>query len=609
MSAIPTETGDLPTLHPAHFACANNGCKRAKDGDPSANKAVMACTRCGLVAYCCKECKEHDAKEHKKDCESEVLKMTWKPIWIRQRRQPTFVSEDDSPTILGTFKYLWGNVPAIDIVKLRENEGVDFKGDLCLLFPASGDLRNVMVSIGRLPQTYKNEVSAVLNDKEFDVVARNVILLLIFTTVQDADTAADCALHVFYSAFLNRSHMEILATMVRPLIREVCDKAAGKDQEALLAKTWTLRDGLSLRVVLSRRQWLGLLTMTEATKKLKLAKAKAIRDKIVNACEDHRDRHMLCQLPHIRMGSLRFYQDGMLLPFGASRAEFTIPNPTLFHGKDVWPMMDSADPFAGWSLPSVLDSQKGPARQDAYGALYEYVFDRGREFHGQLASRNVSFELYCTDARLLKSLIPNKKFDRIETSNICDAGHMGIESTLDTLGPMLKDSHVNEKATIVTLFVNAVPEMAASLHPALEIQEAHELCEKVAPYLEKPTLANPRASIMSMASMADAMASMEDAITAFTVRSIVARNMARDMDMFFAAYMKRLRFDNVGITRGVEMKEKNTIVEKWPMRFGFNGPTSKGKKDLALALSAHHVGHERYVEWKAIRMPVVEESL
>ncbi|KAL8320374.1 hypothetical protein RB597_006899 [Gaeumannomyces tritici] len=144
MSAIPIETGGLPTLHPAHFACANKGCKRAKDGDPSTSKAVMACTRCSPVA-------EHDAKEHKKDCESELLKVTWKPIWTRERRQPTFVSEDDNPTMVGTFKYLWGNVPAIDIVKLRENEGVDFKGDLCLLFPTSGNLRNVMVSIGRLP--------------------------------------------------------------------------------------------------------------------------------------------------------------------------------------------------------------------------------------------------------------------------------------------------------------------------------------------------------------------------------------------------------------------------------------------------------------------------
>lgn len=34
----------------------------------------------------------------------------------------------------GTIKYLWGNIPAVDVVKLEENEGKDFAQPLSLLF-------------------------------------------------------------------------------------------------------------------------------------------------------------------------------------------------------------------------------------------------------------------------------------------------------------------------------------------------------------------------------------------------------------------------------------------------------------------------------------------
>jgi hypothetical protein len=37
-------------------------------------------------------------------------------------------------TIFGAKKYLWGNVPAYDVVKLASNEGNAYSGDLRLLF-------------------------------------------------------------------------------------------------------------------------------------------------------------------------------------------------------------------------------------------------------------------------------------------------------------------------------------------------------------------------------------------------------------------------------------------------------------------------------------------
>lgn len=187
------------------------------------------------------------------------------------------------------------------------------------------------MSISQLPGEYKHAVTAVLNDKAPDVVARNAIFLLIFATVEDKDVAAECVLHIFYSAFVTKSHMEILTNKVQPLVREVCDKTSGKNPDTRLAKTWTFgaQGTTKIRLVITRCQWLALLAMLQAPKDLGLARAKTIRDRVANAPErvDYRERHMFCQLPNLRMGFHKFRADGILLPFGASRADFVIPNP------------------------------------------------------------------------------------------------------------------------------------------------------------------------------------------------------------------------------------------------------------------------------------------
>jgi hypothetical protein len=43
----------------------------------------------------------------------------------------------------GAEKYLWGNVPALDVLKLAENEGAEYAEDISLLF--AGELSNEML--------------------------------------------------------------------------------------------------------------------------------------------------------------------------------------------------------------------------------------------------------------------------------------------------------------------------------------------------------------------------------------------------------------------------------------------------------------------------------
>ena len=63
------------------------------------------------------------------------MKATWKPSWNMERRTPTFVI-DGGPqqTAYGKQKYLWGNVPALDVVNHLQNEKDNLPQNLRILF-------------------------------------------------------------------------------------------------------------------------------------------------------------------------------------------------------------------------------------------------------------------------------------------------------------------------------------------------------------------------------------------------------------------------------------------------------------------------------------------
>lgn len=58
-------------------------------------------------------------------------------------------------------------------------------------------------------------------------------------------------------------------------------------------------------------------------------------------------------------------------------------------------------------------------------------------------------------------------------------------------------------------------------------------------------------------------------------------------------------FADAASSAGVEMKERHTIIQPWPLRVnGSSHPTREDKEDFKLLLGSAHIGHERYVEWK-----------
>ena len=87
--------------------------------------------------YCSRKCQLEHWQWHKVDCKSPLKKTDWKPSWEVEKRKPTFLSGIEPMTSQlshGQRKYLWGNVPAFDILNLENNEGVGHPDDVRLLF-------------------------------------------------------------------------------------------------------------------------------------------------------------------------------------------------------------------------------------------------------------------------------------------------------------------------------------------------------------------------------------------------------------------------------------------------------------------------------------------
>jgi hypothetical protein len=91
--------------------------------------------------YCSKACQGAHWPIHKNDCKSPLMKTTWRPQYDIEKRTPAFIDQNNTPESsstpserYGMMKYLWGNVPAIDVVKYSKNEGLNIPEELHFLF-------------------------------------------------------------------------------------------------------------------------------------------------------------------------------------------------------------------------------------------------------------------------------------------------------------------------------------------------------------------------------------------------------------------------------------------------------------------------------------------
>lgn len=81
--------------------------------------------------YCSKRCQTAHWPIYRKDYQSPIIKGTWKPRWVAKNRPPTFMGLRIPDHVkFGAIKYLWGNVPAINMIQLGQNKGIDFQNPI-----------------------------------------------------------------------------------------------------------------------------------------------------------------------------------------------------------------------------------------------------------------------------------------------------------------------------------------------------------------------------------------------------------------------------------------------------------------------------------------------
>ncbi|KAK5687370.1 hypothetical protein LTS10_001508 [Elasticomyces elasticus] len=482
------------------------------------------------------------------------------------------MSKDYKGGIFGGLKYFWGNMPAIDILQLRANEGETYSQPVELLFAASGDLRNVIKTINSIPATYNQHVSVAINDQDFDIVARNLLLLLAASVIPDKGFAVDWMLHMWYSSMLRPQDIDILSTW-RSLIENALRGITANEKAELRGKIWEVpfAFGVStIRVGLTKEKWTSLLSYLKAPAGMTKDDARRLRIAVTLAREDTNDRISICQRPAHRLCKQRYREDGILLPFGESRDDFTSGS---------WPMNDSGDPLGGWDWAEVLAADGGLATNDIYGKLYTHVKDVLGKFWDTLRSRTIDFKLINVDALTIGQYFPQNKFARIETSNIADDGYLGATQTLLYVTSLLKSPAENPHATVLLLFMNAVEDT---------ISEEEQL--KIMPAEVKRVLKFMPLDMQDSA--ATARYGKENVL-----RSYAAINV-RDGTKYFEQYTRARNFTKTAEVLKMSPKIQHTIVEKWPLKLKLLPHQQGAKEEFMTLLQSPHQGIERYMEWQ-----------
>ncbi|RSL68411.1 hypothetical protein CEP54_002902 [Fusarium duplospermum] len=265
-----------------------------------------------------------------------------------------------------------------------------------------------------------------------------------------------------------------------------------------------------------------------------------------------------------------------MLPFGASRKPFDTPNPTLFNAPH-WPYTGDFQPIYGWDLGEVTKVSSGIASLDHFGKLFYYLQELFVKFCRDLRSRSIFFRLYHQDIQCLAGNLEARFFARIELSNLSEQPHMISRLLSRCLIPLLQGRTTNICATLIMLFTRAVwAEMNIRRGiPAME-QCAPTMMPLIPHVVMPPDNQDPK-----------------------VFKILEAMGLITDLDYLFDKYMDANQGHHMN-SDIMAVKEKHTIVKKWPWRPKLIPGQHSSLEELAIMLSSTCLSLARYVEYKSL---------
>ncbi|OTB18057.1 hypothetical protein K445DRAFT_365061 [Daldinia sp. EC12] len=206
-----------------------------------------------------------------------------------------------------------------------------------------GDLRNVIKTVTCIPQCYKGKVRIVINDKDFDAIARAFIILTYILCHDNTDQVAENTIHLWYSAFIPDSLDDWIRGTLYPRVlhearvfqakygvtpnvieRLFVDKRVGNCMKPVYRELPNTPGILFLTLAYS--DWPNLASYLQ--RELPLDEAISARNAVV-ACEsrrDSRERYLFRQPPAERQVHVNFMESGILAPFSRPLYCYTKPN-------------------------------------------------------------------------------------------------------------------------------------------------------------------------------------------------------------------------------------------------------------------------------------------
>ncbi|KAF9073118.1 hypothetical protein BDP27DRAFT_1216379, partial [Rhodocollybia butyracea] len=422
--------------------------------------------------YCSKECQVSHWSLHKKDCRHEYMKSDWQPDWVRKNRSPA-ISDTSHPTRLilsGSRKpeYIWGNTPAVDCLQLSHNEGVleSLTRDFNVCFAASGDIRNMVMTVNNLPENYQGRCNILLNDHSPIITTRNILILYaLLHRGPTIESAAELALHLMYSARLraaDSSELRARAQVVYGDMFPCQDDSHDNSEGPMILKTLKIRGkGKLYATQVTAHLYKEPLRMLKATHSLKDTQ-NALHSAMLNPKRiDYLERYFCGLKPAHRLSDFRFREKGVLFPFSVDVTEFQEPNPLMFSPDGEWLTRDDANPLFSWNINDVLHFGKehGLDPADTFGCLFFYVKGQFMEFARRVERFNINIHVSQLEASvaahalsrgMLNPIGKESKFDRVETSNVVD--YIKIPRLLNDWSPLLNRTNVH--ATLLMYSMN-----------------------------------------------------------------------------------------------------------------------------------------------------------